>query len=546
MKSRFRSAISPVGRHGPAVLVLLALVGLAYTGHRSGWKVSKFSEVWGHSAAPEPEDWCEAHNVPQSRCIACNPELVGADPADWCKEHGMPESKDPLCHPEILTQGQAADWCGEHGVPESQCTLCHPEIAVRGEVQGAGAAPTVSQHPGFLNSGEKPASDPTTCQTHVIRVQFASAEAVRKAGLGLEAVQERPMAAYVTANGELDYDQARLARLSTRAAGTVWRVEKEVGQAVAQGEVLAFVDAAEVGRAKAELLQSLALVDVRTHTLARVETSATEGFRTRAELAEAQAALRESRIRLFNAQQALNNLGLPISLEGLSELSEEKLVERVCLLGLSEPIKATLDPGMTTANLIPVTASFDGVVIAREVVAGEVVDTSKTMFVVADLRRMWVMLDLRLEDAASLALGQTVRFRPDGVLDDAAVGTVAWISTAVDEKTRTVRVRAEVENPDGRLRAHTFGTAHVTVREAPQAVAVPKEAVQWEGCCHVVFVRLTDEIFQTRKVRLGTRSGGYTEVLVGVLPGEVVATTGSHVLKAEILKSKLGAGCVDE
>jgi cobalt-zinc-cadmium efflux system membrane fusion protein len=122
---------------------------------------------------------------------------------------------------------------------------------------------------------------------------------------------------------------------------------------------------------------------------------------------------------------------------------------------------------------------------------------------------------------------------------------VTWISTSVDEMTRTVKVRADVENPKGKLRAHSFGRAEVVLRTSADAVAVPNEAVQWEGCCYVVFVRLTDEIFQTRKVRLGAKDAAYTEILVGVLPGEVVATTGSHVLKSEILKSNLGAGCCD-
>jgi cobalt-zinc-cadmium efflux system membrane fusion protein len=106
-------------------------------------------------------------------------------------------------------------------------------------------------------------------------------------------------------------------------------------------------------------------------------------------------------------------------------------------------------------------------------------------------------------------------------------------------------VRADVENADGRLRAHTFGTGRIVVRDSPNAVAVPTSAVHWEGCCHVVFVRLTDEVFQTRKVRIGAHDAHFTEVLAGVAAGEVVAAEGSHVLKSELLKSKLGAGCCD-
>ena len=96
------------------------------------------------------------------------------------------------------------------------------------------------------------------------------------------------------------------------------------------------------------------------------------------------------------------------------------------------------------------------------------------------------------------------------------------------------------------LRAHVFGSGRVTIRKVPDAVTVLSEAIHWEGCCHVVFVRLTDDIFQTRKVKLGAVQGLFTEVLNGVLPGEAVVTAGSHVLKSEILKSSLGAGCCPE
>lgn len=581
MNARVSGPRAFVIHHGATMLVLVTLGAIAYWGHHTGWKAGKFSQLWG--GAPEKkEDWCEAHNVPDSKCLACHPELGGGDPKDWCKEHGVPESKCTVCHPEILTKGKAADWCKEHGVPESQCTLCHPEIAVKDQLPPAENAPTV-----VLDPTVKPVPNPLTCQTHAIRIQFASAEAVRKAGVKLETVQERPMAASLTSSGEVEYDQTRVARLSARAAGTVWRVEKELGQQVSRGEVLALVDSAEVGRAKSEFLQMISLSDVKSKVLLRLRSSAEEGARlvelksgtldrlkdlvkeglkTQAELREAEgalveariqglkaqadlqegeAALRDARVRLLSAQLTLNNLGLPIRTEELDGISEEKLVERVRFLGLPAEIAKTLDSS-TTANLIPLIAPLDSVVVSREIVAGEPVDTSKTLFVVADVRRLWVMIDVRQEDSASVALGQTVVFRPDGGNDSASTGKITWISTAVDEKTRTLKIRAEVENPEGRLRAHTFGAGRIVVHQSSKAVAVPNEAIHWEGCCNVVFVRLTDEVFQTRKVRLGARSGAFTEVLVGVLPGEVVATTGSHVLKSDLLKSKLGAGCTDD
>ena len=567
-------------RHGGTVLVLAGFVGVAWWGHHTGWKAPKFAELFGaRAAATEKEDWCEDHNVPDSKCIACHPELTGASAADWCKEHGVPESQCTTCHPEILTKGKAADWCKEHGVPESQCNICHPEIAVKGDAPASETGATVVPEP-----GAKPKPNPLTCQTHAVRIQFASKEAVAKAGVHLEAVQERPMAASVTASGEVEYDATRVARLSPRAAGTAWRVDAEVGRVVKQGDVLALIDAADVGRAKAELIQAVAALEqkskvvesqrslvqeseqfltLQTEAVQRAQTSSKEGFRTQSDVKEAEgrlaearmqlaerkaaateadAAVREARLHILSAQQALVNLGMPVRTEDLAGLSESDLAARMRFLGIPDAARSALDADSTSGNLVPVVAPFDGTVVSREVVAGEQVDAAKTLFVVADVRRMSLVLDVREEDAARVAVGQPVVFRPDGNAD-AVAGRVAWVSTEADERTRTIRVRADVENAAGRLRAHTFGTGRVVVRESPTAVAVPTEAVHWEGCCHVVFVRLTDEVFQTRKVQIGAHDAHFTEVFAGVSAGEVVAAEGSHVLKSELLKGKLGAGC---
>ena len=114
-----------------------------------------------------------------------------------------------------------------------------------------------------------------------------------------------------------------------------------------------------------------------------------------------------------------------------------------------------------------------------------------------------------------------------------------------------LEVRAELPNPDGLLRNEIFGAGVVVLREEPEAVVVPNEAVHWEGCCHVVFVRNkhyfespeSPKVFHVRPVRVGVKNDGSTEIIAGVLPGEVVVTTGSDVLRAQLLKNSLGEGC---
>lgn len=90
-----------------------------------------------------------------------------------------------------------------------------------------------------------------------------------------------------------------------------------------------------------------------------------------------------------------------------------------------------------------------------------------------------------------------------------------------------------------------FGKAIVSVREKEPALVVPKNAVQWEGCCNVVFVRRSDVLFEPRKVRLGYEAERFFVAEDGVDEGDVVVTTGSFLLKTEILKESIGAGCCE-
>jgi multidrug efflux pump subunit AcrA (membrane-fusion protein) len=138
----------------------------------------------------------------------------------------------------------------------------------------------------------------------------------------------------------------------------------------------------------------------------------------------------------------------------------------------------------------------------------------------------------------------------DAWAQDTHQGQINWISTAADDQTRTVKIRVALPNEDGRLRANTFGTGNVILREETASIHVPSEAVHWEGCCHVVFVRDKNyfqegspKFFHVRKVRPGVTQNGFTEIIAGLLPGEVVASTNSGVLQSQLLKNELGAGC---
>ena len=467
-----------------------------------------------------------------------------AVPDDWCEEHGVPESICVECNPQDYPPRELYGWCRVHGVHE--CPLHHPDVAQL-------RTPAMIE-PRDLERAERALSlrprpeNNFACQNPGRRIQFASRDAATKAGVDVEPVLRSRIVESVRATGEVRYNETRIARLASRAAGPVWRVEKTVGERVEQGELLALIDAADVGLAKAELQKALTEWQFNMAAWRRLQPLGVSGATSRAKVLDAEVAARTSQVRVRAAHQALVNLGLVLPLETVRSLDEAALAARLQFLGLPPAVASQLDPATTTSNLLPVTAPFAGVVVSRSVVAGEVVDTRKVLFTVADTRQMWLRLNVPLEDAGYVAVGQKVSFRADGT-PRPVTGTIDWISTSADQKTRTVAVRATLQNADGRLLNETFGVGEIVLRDEPDAIVVPNAAVQWDGSCSVVFVRdkawfedTTPKLFHTRSVRLGAKTDEFTEIIAGVLPGEVVATAGSDVLRAQLLKNNLGAG----
>jgi cobalt-zinc-cadmium efflux system membrane fusion protein len=141
-----------------------------------------------------------------------------------------------------------------------------------------------------------------------------------------------------------------------------------------------------------------------------------------------------------------------------------------------------------------------------------------------------------------------LRFTADGA-DRPIDARIDWISTEVDEQTRTVQVRAQVDNPvvsrapngaeQRLLRANTFGTARICVREHAEAAVIPRECLQWDHDGYVVFVQTSERRFRMVRVERGIAHDGEVEIVGEVKPGAMVVRHGSHLLKSKTLLDRL-------
>lgn len=375
------------------------------------------------------------------------------------------------------------------------------------------------------------------------KVTFPSENSLALSGITMATVEQKPIAERVQTTGVITYDERHTASLSARTTGTVWQVCKHVGETIRRGDVLVIVDAAEVGQSKAEFLSALIAEESKAEILTNLESLATGAIPMR-QVREARVALREAKVRLQNAEQNLVNLGFSLRLEEFQKLPDADRAGRIRFLGLPDDIIKNLDRESTSSNLLPMRATFDGVVLKQDVALGETAQAGNPILEIADTRRMWLKLDVPKEDAAKLALGQKVTFDPDGI-DEILNASITWISTEMNEQTRTLQVRAEVDNPvvssdesSGHevrlLRANTFGTGTVILQSHDAALVVPASAVLHDGRQPMLFVRSGDLSFERINVELGIRHSGLVQIRSEKLkPGTQIVARGGHILKSD-------------
>jgi membrane fusion protein, heavy metal efflux system len=439
-------------------------------------------------------DWCAEHGVPESQCRQCNPELTftaqGPLPQDWCQEHAVPESMCTQCKPALVAQFiEAGDYCREHGFPESVCPYCHPE-----RVRAVGAEPPVFPSPGT-------------------RVRLASAETAREAGIQTRTVEKKRFARTLEVVGQLDFNPNRLAQLSARSDALVTAVHADVGDEVKAGQPLVGVASATVGEDQGRLAASQARLEMARAALAREESLAGRGINSRSSLEQAQAELAAAESARDAARAALRAAGAsPEGREGTYTLK----------------------------------APFPGTVVARDAVPGRHVPAGHVLLQVADLSTFWAQLDVPEADAGLVRAGQKATLAFEGVPGEAREVVLTRVGASVDPATRTVRARVELPNPGGALKAGLFLRARIQVAAEHEALLVPREAVQRAQGRTLVFVKQAPGLYAPVAVELGAGTREEVEVVKGLAAGMEIVTTGAFLLKTEILKESIGAGCCEE
>ena len=208
--------------------------------------------------------------------------------------------------------------------------------------------------------------------------------------------------------------------------------------------------------------------------------------------------------------------------------------------GAQTPVAGVLSNPSDTP--LQVLAPRSGLVLGLHTTVGTSVDPLTSLMTIADLSQVWATFDVYEQDVALVQVGQRLEARSVAYPDQVFPGKIVFVSPQVDQHTRTIKLRAQVENPDYALRLGMFVTGTLYIPTADEALVVPHEAIQRLNDERVVFVQTGPETFEARDVQIGNETGRQVEIREGLKPGEQVVAAGSFHLKAELLKGTLEEG----
>jgi len=185
-----------------------------------------------------------------------------------------------------------------------------------------------------------------------------------------------------------------------------------------------------------------------------------------------------------------------------------------------------------------VKSEIDGTIIKKDIALGEFVDTSKTIFIVADLSTVWVDFSVYRHESESLQVGQKVLIQPSES-GDKIESTISYISPFGLENTQTTLARAVVPNANGQLRPGLFVEGNVVLEEVPVPIAVKASALQTMDEKPVVFIEVAKG-FEAREIEIGERDDEYVQIKSGVAAGEKYVAENSFALKSEFARPAPG------
>jgi membrane fusion protein, heavy metal efflux system len=318
----------------------------------------------------------------------------------------------------------------------------------------------------------------------------------------------------LTLSGKVAYGEDRYSRISSPLQGRVVEVRVHLGDRVKTGDILLVVDSPDIAQAYSEYVKEDSDLQyaTRAHELAKdlYENKAMplkDLKQAENELVKARAEFRRAKERLLSLRVPPDEINKPVDRQKITSRFEMK-------------------------------SPLTGIVVERAVTPGQSVggDPSQVLFTVADLDMLQVLADLYERDLALVRDGQFAVVNVEAYPGVDFPATVAAVGDVVDPATRTIKVRAWVNNEAHKLKPEMFARLHLEVGDAAQFIAVPREAVLEVDGKQFVYVVDDQDRYVKREVKVSNISPDQVRVLEGLTRGQRIVTKGAVLIKGQEIK----------
>ena len=314
---------------------------------------------------------------------------------------------------------------------------------------------------------------------------------VQNIGVRTAKAERRTMASTIQTVGRIDYDEQRLTKLHPKTEGWVDELFIETtGEPVRVDTILLSLYSPQLVSTQQEYVLALNnLETLRASPFKDVRTGAEQLVRTT-----------EDRLRM-----------LDVADHQIDDLKKTLKIHKD--LHIHSPAA-----GIVTA------------IGARE---GQYVTPKDELYTIADLSKVWVFVDIYEDELPWVKLGDKARMTVTGLPGRKYEGTLAYIYPYAESRTRTIKVRMEFDNPELLLKPDMFANITIEASELPDVIAVPSEAIVRSGVRNQIFVQREPGKFEPRLVSLGVSTNGWTQIIQGVKPGELVVVSAQFLIDSE-------------
>jgi cobalt-zinc-cadmium efflux system membrane fusion protein len=348
------------------------------------------------------------------------------------------------------------------------------------------------------------------------RTIVLSKEAIEKINLKYVTAEIKPLNGFIKVPAVIITNQNNEALVGSLIQGRVHKVFVNVGDYVKTGQVLMQIEGLEIGQLKGNYLKAKANLDFAEQEYKRQKTLFEQNVGSQKNYLTAKAEY-EKALAEFNA--------------------EDKKIHSV---GLSHEDIENINGNEHTSGLLTIKSPIDGIIVERNVVIGQFVETNTNAFRIINTNSVWADGQIYEKDILKISGKPTIEFFSSSIPNQTFKGKVIYIGQVVDEHTRTIKIRAEIQNTASKLKPNMFGEMLIPISSEAKGIVIPSESVIKDNNESYVFVVENDSTFRKQIVQIGVELNQMVEVIKGLKPGDKVVTKGAFFLKSEMMKESLG------